>query len=304
MTIRMMLAAGLLTLSCRSAAGGPGAIPDTDSGAATDIQTATDRACTASGMENTNESCSDGVDNDCNGFFDCNDFACSRNAAVTICPDAGTSPPRDGAARVDTAGCMAMGAENTPTACGDGVDNDCDGFVDCNDLNCTCQGACPSTRTGCTCSGSENSDTACGDGRDNDCNGFVDCSDFGCSRNTAVTVCGARDAGTTPRDVTQFVDSGVRGDTAGCMMSGAENTPTACADGMDNDCDGFVDCADRNCSCTGTCGAVVVGCTCSGAENTNTACGDGRDNDCNSFIDCRDFNCSRTPAVTVCDGGT
>ena len=302
MTIKTMLAAALMLAACRSNAGGPSGT-DTDAAVATDVQRVTgDRSCTPSGMENTNEACSDGVDNDCNGFFDCNDFACSRNAAVTICPDAGT-PPRDATQRVDTAGCMSSGGENSATACGDGIDNDCDGYVDCGDRDCSCQGSCPSSRSGCTCAGPENTDTACGDGRDNDCNGFMDCNDFSCSRSTSVTVCGTRDAG-PPRDAAQFRDSGPRGDTAGCMMGGSENTATACNDGMDNDCDGFIDCADRNCSCVGACEPVVVGCACAGAENTNMTCGDRVDNDCNSFVDCADFSCSRTPAVTVCDGGT
>jgi Putative metal-binding motif len=304
MKIRTMLVAGLLAAACRSAAGGPGP-GETDAAVVTDTPVAPmDRNCTAMGMENTNEACSDGLDNDCNGFFDCNDFACSRNPAVTICPDAGAPPPRDAAPRdvaqrVDTAGCVQSGSENTATACGDGRDNDCDGFVDCGDLNCSCQGACPSTRSGCTCSGPENTNMACGDGRDNDCNGFMDCNDFNCSRNTQVMVCGVFDAG-PPRDVLQFRDVGVRGDSAGCTMSGGENTPTACTDGMDNDCDGFVDCADRNCSCVGSCEPVVLGCTCSGAESSNTTCGDNIDNDCNGFVDCRDFSCSRGMGVNVC----
>jgi hypothetical protein len=41
------------------------------------------------GGENTDDLCSDGIDNDCNGYIDCNDFACSRNPNVTVCPDAG-----------------------------------------------------------------------------------------------------------------------------------------------------------------------------------------------------------------------
>ena len=311
MTTQRMLAVLVLLAACRSTAGGGGLGPEEDAGTETDVvavdsgmttptdaTTGMDRRCVPSGMENSNAACSDGIDNDCNGFFDCNDFACSRNAAVTICPDAGQST-RDAAQRVDTAGCVRSGGEDDAMACGDGRDNDCDGFVDCNDRDCSCQGTCPSSRSGCTCSGPENTNTACGDGRDNDCNGFMDCNDFACSRNPAVMVCGAFDAG-APRDVFMFRDVGPRGDSAGCTSMGMENTPTACADGIDNDCDGFLDCADRNCSCQGTCPGAVVGCTCQGNENTNTACGDGVDNDCNSFVDCRDFSCSRNTSVNVC----
>jgi hypothetical protein len=51
-----------------------------------------------SGGEATNALCSDGVDNDCNGYIDCNDFHCSRNAAITVCAtghDGGTDSGHD-----------------------------------------------------------------------------------------------------------------------------------------------------------------------------------------------------------------
>src|SRR5690349_5112979 len=38
-----------------------------------------------------------------------------------------------------------------------------------------------------------------------------------------------------------------------CTTPGAENTPAACSDGIDNDCDGVVDCADPDCSGIGNC---------------------------------------------------
>jgi hypothetical protein len=89
-----------------------------------------------------------------------------------------------------------------------------------------------------------------------------------------------------------------------------ENSPSACSDGLDNDCDGFVDCDDRNCSCVGSCGPAdnaPPGCICRGAEGaSNATCSDRIDNDCNTFVDCADFACSRNPSITVCprDGGS
>jgi hypothetical protein len=59
--------------------------------------------------------------------------------------------------------------EDTAAACSDGVDNDADGFVDCNDFNCA--PFCPG----------ENTPGACSDGLDNDADGFVDCADFDCA---------------------------------------------------------------------------------------------------------------------------
>jgi hypothetical protein len=38
-----------------------------------------------------------------------------------------------------------------------------------------------------------------------------------------------------------------------CIPSGLENTPATCSDGMDNDCNGKVDCQDPTCSGIGSC---------------------------------------------------
>ncbi len=256
--------------------------------------------CTCgSTAENTMEACSDGVDNDCDGFFDCQDFSC-QTCAVPVCLADG------GLSRGDAGFCLCRGAENNNTACGDGVDNDCDGFTDCCDFDCSmttgvtvcARDASTRTDTGpCDARGSENTNATCGDGVDNDCDGFLDCNDFDCSRTASVTVCGG--------------DSGAR-----CDAGGTENTNATCGDGVDNDCDGFTDCADFSCrSCAIT--ACVVGgnitlrdggvCMCRGEETSNTACGDGVDNDCDGFTDCADFDCTMSDGgvVTVCprDGG-
>jgi hypothetical protein len=120
---------------------------DTGSGAVDAGDNAADRGnpvdrtvpgCTPSGAEASNAACTDGIDNDCNGYLDCNDRGCSRNTAVTVCGaalDAGTR--LDATARRDVGPCDASGLENTNAACSDGVDNDCDGYVDCNDFNCS-----------------------------------------------------------------------------------------------------------------------------------------------------------------------
>ncbi len=72
-----------------------------------------------------------------------------------------------------------------------------------------------------------------------------------------------------------------------------ENTNALCNDGIDNDGNGFIDCADFGCSRN-----PLVTCP---VENTNALCNDGIDNDANGFIDCDDFACSRNPDVMVCD---
>ena len=86
--------------------------------------------CDATGTENTNATCGDGIDNDCDGFTDCADFSC-RSCAITACVMGGNVTLRDGGV------CMCNGEENTNAACNDHIDNDCDGFVDCADFDCS-----------------------------------------------------------------------------------------------------------------------------------------------------------------------
>ncbi len=246
-SLRWILGAGLVLAACRSESLTP---TETDSGVVDSGTTPTDTggvvmdrpgsdACVPSGAENTATTCADNIDNDCNGFTDCRDFSCSRNnPAVTFCPDAGTSN-RDGSTGRDIGPCTATGMENTAAACTDGVDNDCDGFLDCRDFDCP-RATCPSDggttdRPTCDSGGSrENTNAECNDGIDNDCDGFTDCVDFSC-RTCSITVCVA-DGGITTRD------GGV------CLCQGSENTNAACGDHVDNDCDGFVDCGDFDCT--------------------------------------------------------
>jgi hypothetical protein len=61
---------------------------------------------------------------------------------------------------------------------------------------------------------------------------------------------------------------------------GAENTIRLCTDGVDNDSDGLVDCADPECQSFMIC-----------AEDNSQNCNDGIDNDGDGLIDCEDDEC-------------
>ena len=77
------------------------------------------------------EICNDDLDNDGDGFTDCDDFDCD-------CDESNN--------------------------CHDGIDNDGDGFIDCDDFDCDCDES-----------------NNCDDGIDNDGDGFIDCDDFDCN---------------------------------------------------------------------------------------------------------------------------
>jgi hypothetical protein len=81
------------------------------------------------------------------------------------------------------------------------------------------------------------------------------------------------------------------------------NPPEICADGIDNDGDVYVDCADSDCTFVGAC------INCNGGlppepEFQPSRCTDGQDNDCDGTVDCGDDDCSASPVyVTECCNG-
>ncbi len=288
--------------------------------------------CTTTGPEDTAAACSDGCDNEPDGFADCNDFGC-----CSLRPDCGADtacgmrmPPRD--AGPPAPACDgAVGPEDTVAACTDGCSNDGDGFADCEEFDCCDVVTCgPSTFCGRTgmrdggmrCDGggaTENTPALCANGMDDDCDGFSDCDDFGCCSRVACgpgTACGDRDGG-MPRD---------GGTVPMCMMRGPENTLGACTDACDNDVNGFFDCGDRNCCLIRTAGGMpcAAGTFCAdrfmagtvnlcpgddvtmppGTETSMAACNNSCDDDRDGFEDCQDRDCCavRTdcPASTFC----
>ena len=153
---------------------------------------------------------------------------------------------------------LGITEENTILLCTDGLDNDKDGLIDCNDPGCQSMGTEEIPGPGKTvCTPTESTVYQCADGLDNDGNGYVDCQDNNCKKTS---VC--------------------------CIPTGAENQDDACSDGIDNDCNGYTDCQDNNCKKLSVC------CVPSGDENTVDACSDGVDNDCDGYVDCGDYSCS------------
>ena len=68
-----------------------------------------------------------------------------------------------------TCSCTAVVlSEDQPDVCENGIDDDGDGFTDCEDASCDASGAC------------EVSITFCQDGDDNDGDALVDCADDDC----------------------------------------------------------------------------------------------------------------------------
>ncbi|MEM9456360.1 MAG: hypothetical protein AAGF11_19415 [Myxococcota bacterium] len=266
------------------------------------------------GMESSVSQCTDGVDNDDDGFIDCEDFDCSMSPdpeVAGLCEDMGEDMGEGMGGLVEPPS-FGGGPENTLEACSDGVDNDGDGFVDCEDFDCSMS---PDVEITDYCASiEENTPAACSDGVDNDGNGFTDCEDFGCSMSDdpeVLAVCEEQLEG-TPEACSDGIDNDGNGfidcQDFGCSMSEnpavlevcedqLENNPEACSDGVDNDGNGFIDCQDFGCSMSED-PAVLAVCA-DQLENTPAACSDGIDNDGNGFIDCLDFGCSQSDDFAV-----
>jgi hypothetical protein len=69
------------------------------------------------------------------------------------------------------------------------------------------------------------------------------------------------------------------------------NPMEQCQDGIDNDGDHYVDCADADCTNVGACANCNQGAP-PGPEHGVAACTDGLDNDCDGLVDCLDDDCS------------
>ena len=147
-------------------------------------------ALCAASAEDTVARCTDGEDNDGNGFIDCNDFSCSQSDNPDVLALCGT--PEGG----------GVDPEAARASCSDGIDNDGNGYVDCADYNCrnaedafvrqACQESVYRPEFGGIAAGAQEAAKAngfCEDGLDNDGDGYTDCADWDCSWNPLVTVC-------------------------------------------------------------------------------------------------------------------
>jgi len=287
------------------------------------------------------EICGDNLDNDCNGVIDDAEAGCDCDDRTNQpCYSGPPATAGRGRCRGGVQDCVdglwgVCNGEVLPSdeIC-DGIDNDCDGFVDeglrnacgdcapvepdeiCDDLDNDCDGTVDEgVRLTCGLCPGEVVEEECGDGFDNDCNGEID---EGCGCTTGTETCypgppalagvGACRVGARECDASgEFW-----GDCEGFVLP-----TTEVCDGIDNDCDGVVDIGPDGCSVCGsdpeTCDGVDNDCDGEIDEGLRNACGDciidvvpeedggpelcdGVDNDCDGLIDEELVN-----ACGVCD---
>ena len=146
------------------------------------------------------EDCTDGIDNDGDGYTDAQDASCVIEPACTdqdndtYYADGGTCGPMD---CNDNDATINPGAEES---CSDGIDNNCNGLIDTADQNAVnCPIACTdndgdgSSTDGGICGAMDCDDSnatvnpaaleICDDGIDNNCNNLTDTADSVCQTN-------------------------------------------------------------------------------------------------------------------------
>ena len=134
------------------------------------------------------------------------------------------------------------------TNCHDRIDNDGDTVVDCADADCYNAPECKPSGV------PENTNSLCSDFIDNDGNGEIDCEDPGC-QGPGVTVCrgsyqrgGGAATSQVPEDLPDIGQGLSVEDLIGKGSDkDGERNDELCSDGIDNDGDGRVDCADFGC---------------------------------------------------------
>jgi Peptidase family M23 len=190
---------------------------------------------------------------------------CAANASREYC-DNGVDDNGDGLVDCDDPKCVYVDrCAEGDEVCDDQWDNDRDGATDCDDNDCLGAPACAPPEL-------------CGDGLDNDLDGAADCADYDCIEEPDCE---------GVENCNDNVDNDGDGD-ADCDDSDCASTPVCmgteiCFDSIDNDGDGDVDCDDSDCAALPAC------------QGTVEYCDDDVDNDGDGDVDCDDSDCAALP---------
>jgi hypothetical protein len=175
-----------------------------------------------------------------------------------------------------------MPTEATAEACRNGVDDDADSLLDCDDPDCA-------ALTFCTPPPNEAGDTLCDNGIDDDEDGAADCLDSGCARARACLPPegGSLCANRFDDDRDGAIDCDDTGCAAAPACATAPEAGALCANFVDDDLDGQIDCEDPSCADAAACRLP---------ETSLALCSNRLDDDRDGLTDCDDPGCDILPS--------
>ncbi|MEM7180288.1 MAG: hypothetical protein AAF518_05215 [Spirochaetota bacterium] len=179
--------------------------------------------------------------------------------------------------------------ENTSQLCLDGIDNNGDGNIDCEDTSCQYFTFC-STASSNTY---EYTSSQCQDNEDNDGNGLTDCEDSNCSGYTFCTsqVATSSSSGSSGSSSTSGSSgSSSSGSTSGSSGSSSSGSTSGSSGSSSSGSTSGSSGSGSSGSSSGSSGSSGSGS--SSVENTASMCVDGVDNDSDGNVDCQDSECS------------
>jgi hypothetical protein len=258
--------------------------------------------CQLTTAQCANENCNDNIDNDLDGQVDCNDANCANAANCQDCGngaiDAGEQCDGN---NLNNQSCQTQGFDGgtlscnnncffslvgcADEVCNNNLDDDGDGQVDCADSNCTNNAIC-------------NEIGECNDNLDNDNDNATDCNDSDCANDAAcLPFCGDGDINQAGEQCegadldgqscqTLGFISGTLSCSVACTFDVSGCVDELCNNGIDDDGDNAIDCADLSCSNDPLC-----------ANGTETTCEDFADNDNDGLVDCEDNTSCKTLAA-------
>jgi len=248
--------------------------------------------------------CNNGADDDGDGWVDLADPGCGLDPSGLDEGGIGTTECNDGinneplgptndflADSLDPDCTDGFDDNEGLAACGNGVDDDADGWVDLGDPGC--EGDTQDEDEGGF------STFACNDNADNDADGLVDSADPECVDAFSPDEGGDPCADSVDNDLDGWTDTA----DPDCSVLGREagfDASVQCNDGADNDGDGLIDSADPECD------DALDGDEAAAAPDD---CADGTDNDFDGWVDAMDPDCSESPfdedglGTTECNDG-
>ena len=217
--------------------------------------------------------CSDGIDNDDDGFTDSDDVGCAdgKGGERTRCQD-GNDNDKDGQTDLADTGCFGIQDDHEK----------CEANSECN-IDCI-SGESPacSTKGDCYCKTNPTTSTTtqCSDSQDNDGDNFIDLLDTGCTSLTDDTeTCQANSECAITQEC-PTIETPTCSPSGDCYCS-PDPVIYECDDNLDNDNDNFIDLADTGCT-----SATDDTETCQTNSECSIDCISGKTSRCSTNGDC------------------